>query len=78
MEQIARNVSSEGGFLASKKYLIHDRDPLYTDKFDNILKAAGVECVKLPPAQSESERPRGTVRQVRQRGLSRSSHPHLR
>jgi transposase InsO family protein len=49
MEQIARNASGEGGFLAGKKYLIHDRDPLYTDKFDSILKAAGVEAVKLPP-----------------------------
>ena len=49
MEQIARNVSGEDGFLAGKKYLIHDRDPLYTDKFDSILKAAGVEAVKLPP-----------------------------
>jgi putative transposase len=27
MEQIARNVSSEGSFLVGKKYLIHDRDP---------------------------------------------------
>jgi transposase InsO family protein len=49
MEQIARNGSSEGGFLAGKKYLIHDRDPLYTAKFESILKAAGVEPVKLPP-----------------------------
>ena len=37
------------GFLAGKKYLIHDRDPLYTAKFEGILKAAGVEPVKLPP-----------------------------
>ncbi len=49
MEQIARNISGEGGFLAGKKYLIHDRDPLYTAKFESILKAAGVEPVKLPP-----------------------------
>ena len=49
MEQIARNVSAEGGFLTGKKYLIHDRDPLYTDKFDSILTAAGVEALKLPP-----------------------------
>jgi putative transposase len=35
--------------LAGKRYLIHDRDPLYTAKFDSILKAAGVEPVKLPP-----------------------------
>jgi len=49
MEQIARDVSSEGGFLVGKKYLIRDRDPLYTEKFDSILKAAGVEPVRLPP-----------------------------
>jgi len=49
MEQIARNVSGEGGFLAGKKYLIHDRNPLYTKKFESILKAAAVEPVKLPP-----------------------------
>jgi transposase InsO family protein len=49
MEQIARNFSGEGGFLAGKKYLIHDRDPLYTKKFESILKAAGVQPVKLPP-----------------------------
>ena len=49
MEQLARNVSAEGSFLAGKKYLIHDRDRLYTAKFDSILKAAGVEPVKLPP-----------------------------
>jgi len=49
MEQIARNVSGEGGFLAGKKYLIHDRDPLYTTKFESILRSAGVEPVRLPP-----------------------------
>jgi len=49
MEQIARNVSGEGGFLGGKKYLIRDRDPLFTEKFDRILKAAGVQPVKLPP-----------------------------
>jgi len=36
------------GFLAGKKYLIHDRDPLYTDKFDSILRASGVDPAKLP------------------------------
>jgi len=49
MEQIARNVSVEGGFLTGKKYLIHDRDPLYAAKFESILKAAGMDPVKLPP-----------------------------
>jgi len=49
MEQIARNATGEDGFLASKKYLIHDRDPLYITKFQSILKGAGVEPVTLPP-----------------------------
>ncbi len=40
-ERIARNVSGEGSLLTRKKYLIYDRDSLYTKKFDSILKAAG-------------------------------------
>jgi transposase InsO family protein len=35
--------------VARKRYLIHDRDPLYTDEFLRILRGAGVESVKLPP-----------------------------
>ncbi len=35
--------------LAGTKYLIHDRGPLYTEKFDSLLEAAGVEAVRLPP-----------------------------
>lgn len=34
MEQIARNLTCEDIFLESKRYVIHDRDPLYTDKSD--------------------------------------------
>ena len=49
MEQIARNITCEDSFLTGKKCLIHDRDPLYTDNFDSILKAAGVQALKLPP-----------------------------
>jgi putative transposase len=49
MEQIARNLTGEDSFLAGKKYLIHDRDSLYTEKFDSILKAADLKPVKLPP-----------------------------
>ena len=32
-----------------KRYLIHDRDPLFTAEFLNMLASAGVESVKLPP-----------------------------
>ena len=50
MEQVARNLTDGfDGFLLGKRYLVHDRDPLFTDGFDDILGSAGVETVKLPP-----------------------------
>ena len=50
MKQVAKILTdSEGGFLQGKRYLIHDRDPLYrTDGFHGILKSIGVEPVRLP------------------------------
>ncbi len=50
MTQISRNLTDAvDGFLASKRYLIHDRDPLFTLEFRETLAAAGVEVVRLPP-----------------------------
>ena len=50
MNQIARNVTdSVDGLLTGKRYLIHDRDPLFTDEFLRTLKDVGVQSVKLPP-----------------------------
>jgi transposase InsO family protein len=50
MNQIARNLTdSVDGLLTGKRYLIHDRDPLFTDEFLRTLKDVGVESVKLPP-----------------------------
>ena len=50
MSQIARNLSDAAeGFLIGKRYLIHDRDPLFTAEFLEILEATGVQSVKLPP-----------------------------
>lgn len=50
MKQAARILTDyEEGFLKGKKYLIHDRDPLYTTEFYNILNTAGVKPIKLPP-----------------------------
>ena len=40
---------SVDGVLRGKRYLIHDRDPLFTEAFQAILHAAGIECLKLPP-----------------------------
>ena len=50
MSQIARNLTdAEAGILTGKRYLIHDRDPLFTAEFLPTLEAAGVKSVKLPP-----------------------------
>jgi len=49
MHQIARNQTDAfDGFLLGKKYLIHDRDPLYTAKFDDIMKGSGITPKRLP------------------------------
>jgi transposase InsO family protein len=50
MSQIARNLTDAvNGFFAGKRFLIHDRDPLYTKDFLAILAGSGIESVKLPP-----------------------------
>jgi transposase InsO family protein len=50
MSQVARNLSDAAeGFLTWKRYLIHDRDPLFTAEFLKILEATGVQSIKLPP-----------------------------
>jgi transposase InsO family protein len=50
MEQMARNlIDFEDGFLRGKRYLIADRDPLYTASFRRTLKSGGVKVLKLPP-----------------------------
>jgi len=40
---------SVDGFLVGKRFLLHDRDPLFTATFRETLAAAGVETVRLPP-----------------------------
>ena len=50
MNQIARDLSDPvDGLLLGKRYLIHDRDPLFTAEFQNMLAEVGIESVKLPP-----------------------------
>ena len=50
MSQIAPNLTDAvDGFFTGKRYLIHDRDPLYTMEFLTILADAGIQSVKLPP-----------------------------
>ena len=50
MSQIGRNMSDAvNGLLHQKRYLIHDRDPLFTAEFLSMLEDVGVKTVKLPP-----------------------------
>ena len=50
MAQIARNLTDAvEGFFTGKRYLIHDRDPLYTKEFLSIVAGSGIRPIKLPP-----------------------------
>ena len=73
MRQVARGLTDVfDGFLTGSRYLIHDRDPLFTEEFRAILKAGGVRTVKLPPQSPDlnafAER---FVRSIREECLSR-------
>jgi len=51
MEQVARNLfDADDGFLVGRKYLIVDRDPLYTKEFRSAMERGGVEVLRLPPS----------------------------
>lgn len=50
LSQIGRNLTdADDGLLNGKRYLIHDRDPLFTTEFLDMLADIGVKSVKLPP-----------------------------
>ena len=50
MEQMARNVTDPvDGCLRRARYLIHDRDPLSTRGFGEILEGGGVQPIRLQP-----------------------------
>jgi putative transposase len=52
MQQMARNLTDPvDGVLRSSKHLIHDRDPLFTNAFEAILRSRGIKGMKIP-AQS--------------------------
>lgn len=49
MMQVGRNLTDAvDGFLLDKRYLILDRDPLFTDAFRHLLGGSGVNPVRLP------------------------------
>ena len=50
MSHVARNLTdANDGILNGKRYLIHDRDPLFTAEFLELIGSVGVKAVKLPP-----------------------------
>ena len=50
MEQMARTLTDPvDGCLRRARYLIHDRDPLSTRVFGEILEGGGVQPIRLPP-----------------------------
>ncbi|MCH9033253.1 MAG: transposase [Planctomycetes bacterium] len=50
IKQIARNLTNPiDGFLLGTRYLIMDRDSIFTDEFREYLKQEGVKPVRLPP-----------------------------
>ena len=50
MLQVGRNLSDEeSGALASKRYLIIDRDAKYTPQFRRLVEEGGREVIRLPP-----------------------------
>jgi transposase len=47
--QVARNLLDPvDGFLRNATHLIHDRDPLFTKAWTELLKSSGVKCVPIP------------------------------
>jgi putative transposase len=73
MIQITRNLSDAvDGLLTSKRYLIHNRDPLFTAEFLHLIADTGLKSVKLPSRSpnlntAHAER---FVRTIKNRALS--------
>jgi putative transposase len=73
MTQMARTITmADWGFLSPGQYLIHDRDGKFCPAFQQIIDAAGVKRVPLPPRSPDlnayAER---WVRSVKEEALSR-------
>ena len=59
MSQVSRNVTdANDGFLTGKRYLIHDRDPLFTSAFRETLASAGLKPSNCRPVPRISMRTR--------------------
>jgi transposase InsO family protein len=72
MKQIARNLlDADAGFLREKRYLILDRDPLYTKDLREMLRGAGVKPLLLPARSPNLNAYAGTVLSIKSECLDR-------
>ena len=73
MAQIFRKLTdASAGILTGKRYLIHDRDPLFTAEFLETIAAVDVKSVKLPPRSPNlSAQPERFVRAIKESCLDR-------
>ncbi len=72
MRNMARHLTDGfDGFLLDKRYLILDRDPLFTRKFREILRGSGVEPLRLPARSPNLNAYAERVRTLDQVGVSR-------
>jgi putative transposase len=56
MDQIRCNLTAAvDGILNGKRYLIHDRDPLFTSEFVKLVRRTGVMSVKIPARRPNLE-----------------------
>ena len=76
MKQVARNLTDMwDGFLLGKRYLIHDRDPLFTEAVRGLLRDSGVKPLRLATSLPRSE-PSRRLREARwQRSVSQKTTP---
>ena len=73
MQRIARNLTDvDEGFLCGMRYLLADRDPLYTEAFRRLLRDEGVDVKRMPP-KTPNLRPHAErfVRSIKEECLSR-------
>jgi hypothetical protein len=74
IQQVARNLTDRvDGFLRGTRYLLHDRDPLFTEAFRAILRAAGHRVPQAPCPQPKSERVFRTLRALDQERMPRQA-----
>ena len=69
--QCLRQVTNEAdGLLRAGRTLICDRDPKWSSAVEGLLETVGVRVVRTPPRAPNCNAHRGTVRPIRQGGVS--------